>query len=170
MEKYKLPKGFVASGIHSGVKKKRKDLSLIFSSSPCKVAAMFTKNLVKAAPVVLAQEDLKNTSHVNAIIVNSGNANCMTGERGIKDAKSVRNSAAKALGVGKEKVMVSSTGIIGEYLPVKTIVSAIPELISALTPQGINDAADGIMTTDNFRKIKMEQFFVGDKKVTAYKL
>lgn len=166
MEKYKLPKGFVASGIHSGVKKKRKDLSLFFSSSPCKIAAMFTKNLVKAAPVVLAQEDLKKTSHVNAIIVNSGNANCMTGERGLKDAKSVRDSAAKALGVGKEKVMVSSTGIIGEYLPVKTIVLAIPELISALASQGINDAADGIMTTDNFRKIKMEQFFIDEKKVT----
>ena len=166
MEKYTLPKGFVCGGIHSGVKKKRKDLSLIFSETSCKIAAVFTKNLVKAAPVVLAEKDLKKIDNVNAIVINSGNANCMTGNRGLKDACTIRDIAAKELGVNKNKVMVSSTGIIGEYMPVAVITSAIPALVLSLTKDGINDAADGIMTTDKFRKIRMEKFSVGGKKVT----
>ena len=83
MQKYKLPKGFLASGIHCGLKKKRKDLSLFYSEKPCKVAALFTKNIVKAAPVVLAQEQLKKSGYIHAVVVNSGSANCMTGARGI---------------------------------------------------------------------------------------
>ena len=84
MRKIKLPKGFLAGGVHCGVKKKRKDLALFYSVKQCKVAALFTKNLVKAAPVVLAEKQLKRKAIARAVLVNSGNANCMTGRRGIE--------------------------------------------------------------------------------------
>jgi glutamate N-acetyltransferase/amino-acid N-acetyltransferase len=165
MKKHKLPKGFLASGIHCGVKKKRKDLSLFYSESPCRVAAIFTTNVVKAAPVILAQEQLKKSGHVRAVVVNSGNANCMTGKRGLKDAGKMVEAMAKVLGVRKSSVLVSSTGIIGEPLNMDPIVKGMPKLKAELSADGLMDAAEGIMTTDSFHKISSRTLLIGDKEV-----
>ncbi|MFH1552063.1 MAG: bifunctional glutamate N-acetyltransferase/amino-acid acetyltransferase ArgJ [Candidatus Omnitrophota bacterium] len=165
MQKHKLPKGFLANGIHCGLKKKRKDLSLFYSKSPCNLAAIFTKNAVKAAPVVLAQERLKKNTPVNAVVVNSGNANCMTGVRGMNDARKMTRVLAKLLGVTEEKVLVSSTGIIGEYMQMKPVIGGMADLVAGLSAGGLMDAADGIMTTDSFRKCASRTFTVGGKKI-----
>ena len=161
-----LPKGFLANGIHCGVKKKRKDLSLFYSEKKCKVAALFTKNAVKAAPVKLAQEQLKEDGFVRAVVVNSGNANCMTGRRGMKDARRMVKTIASILGVPKEEVLVSSTGIIGEFMDMVPILKGMPHLAEGLSKDGLSEAALGIMTTDRFQKIATRTFTSGGKKIT----
>jgi glutamate N-acetyltransferase/amino-acid N-acetyltransferase len=163
--KHKLPKGFLANGIHCGVKRKRKDLSLFYSASPCKVAAVFTTNVSKAAPVILGQEKLKKDKHAHAVLVNSGNANCMTGARGLQDAKKMASKTADALNIPKNMVLVSSTGVIGKPLPMKPIVKGIGKLAAGLNRDGLIEAADGIRTTDRFAKIASRTFAVGNKKV-----
>lgn len=166
MNKARLPKGFLANGIHCGLKKKRKDLSLFFSKKPCKVAALFTSNLVKAAPVVLAQQQLKRTRAVRAVLVNSGNANCMTGSRGLEDAHKMVVRTADMLGTSMDSVLVSSTGVIGRYLNMEPIFDGIPRVIEGLSEDGLLDAADGIMTTDKFRKISSRHIKLGGSDVT----
>ena len=161
-----LPKGFLANGIHCGVKKKRKDISLFYSRKKCKVAALFTKNVVKAAPVKLAQEQLANDGFVRAVVANSGNANCMTGRRGMKDARRMVKTMATILGVPAEEVLVSSTGIIGEFMDMAPILNGMPSLAEGLSPKGIDEAALGIMTTDKFPKVSTRIFTVGGKKIT----
>ncbi len=166
MTKHKLPKGFLTSGIHCGAKKKRKDLSLFFSKKPCRIAALFTKNKVKAAPVLLAQEQLAKTKTVHAVLVNSGNANCMTGRRGMQDAKRMVQAAARKLKVSEKEVLVSSTGVIGQFMPMNPILKGIPRLVSHLSEHGLIDAADGILTTDKFHKIACKTFTLGGKDIT----
>jgi len=165
MRKHKLPKGFLASGIHSGVKKKRKDLSLLYSKKLCKVAALFTTNVVKAAPVVLAQKQLAKNDEIRSVVINSGNANCMTGRRGLKDARKMVSVMADLLDVSKDAVLVSSTGIIGENMPMKPILSGMPLLVSKLSAKGIDDAVEGIMTTDRFPKVASRTFTASGRKV-----
>ncbi|MGD2278828.1 MAG: bifunctional glutamate N-acetyltransferase/amino-acid acetyltransferase ArgJ [Candidatus Omnitrophota bacterium] len=167
MKKHKLPKGFLASGIHCGIKKKRKDLSLFYSVKPCKVAALFTTNNAKAAPVILGEKKLMENRHAQAVVVNSGNANCMTGARGLKDAEKMVSRTAEALGIPRDMVMVSSTGVIGEYMPMKTVLKGISRLAGHLSPEGLSDAADGIMTTDRFSKIASRVFTIKGKEVTV---
>ena len=166
-KKHVLPKGFLANGIHCGIKKKRKDLSLFYSQKKCKVAALFTKNMVKAAPVKLAQEQLKEDGLVRAIVVNSGNANCMTGRRGMKDAKRMVKTMANILGVPEEEVLVSSTGIIGDFMEMVPILKGMKTLAKGLSLYGVEDAAHGIMTTDRFPKISTRTFTAGGRKITV---
>ncbi|MEA3490056.1 MAG: bifunctional glutamate N-acetyltransferase/amino-acid acetyltransferase ArgJ [Candidatus Omnitrophota bacterium] len=166
MSKDLLPKGYQANGIHCGLKKKRKDLSLFYSEKPCGAAAVFTRNVVKAAPVILGQELLRKNKGIRAIVVNSGNANCMTGSQGMKDARAMASAMGKLLGVPKETVLVSSTGIIGELMPVKTVIKGMSKIVTGLSREGLQDAADGIMTTDSFRKISSRVFTVGGRKIT----
>jgi glutamate N-acetyltransferase/amino-acid N-acetyltransferase len=163
----KLPKGFLANGIHCGLKKKRKDLSLFYSEKDCRVSALFTTNVVKAAPVVLGMELLRKKKPVRAVLVNSGNAKCMTGARGIEDAKKMIRLAAKELGVPETAVLVSSTGIIGEPMPMGPVDKGIHRVVKGLSRAGLNDAAEGIMTTDRFAKKATRVFSVGNKKVTV---
>jgi len=165
MGKHPLPKGFLAGGIHCGMKKKRKDLALIFSRKRCKVAALFTTNAAKAAPVIHAQRQLARNGGARAVVINSGNANCMTGARGLKDARKTAGMLAELLGLGKEDVLVSSTGIIGQFLPMKILGEGLPRLVESISSKGLADAADGIMTTDSFRKISSRSFDIGGKKV-----
>jgi glutamate N-acetyltransferase/amino-acid N-acetyltransferase len=165
MKKAKLPKGFLANGIHCGVKKKRKDLSVFYSEKPCRIVALFTTNLVKAAPVALAQEQLAKSKKVRAVVVNSGNANCMTGKRGMEDAEATVKKAAEVLNVPEESVLVSSTGVIGKYMNMEPILEGMGKLVHGMNPDGLLDAADGIMTTDKFRKISYRVFFIGGKEV-----
>jgi len=160
-----LPKGFSANGIHCGLKRKRRDLSIFYSGKPCKCSAIFTKNLVKAAPVILCRKRIRKNKPVRAVIVNSANANCMTGERGLKDASKMIKSTAEALGVPESSVMVSSTGVIGKYLRMGPVIKGIKKLSKTLSTDGVINAAEGIMTTDRFHKIACRSFKAGGKKI-----
>ncbi len=152
MNKMDCP-GFQTAGIAAGLKQNgKKDLGLIYSEVPATVAAMFTRNLVKAAPVLLDQQRTANGS-CRAVIVNSGNANCCTGEQGMQDAMQMGRLIAQRLKVDEDDVLVSSTGVIGEPLPIDKIETAAPDLIKALSPGGIFDLAEAIMTTDTVPKV-----------------
>jgi len=148
-----LCKGFSFSGVVSGLKKNgQKDLGLIYSEVPAGVAGVFTKNRVQAAPVILDRDRIKK-GLCRAVIVNSGSANCCTGDQGMKDAISEAKLAADELNISDELVFVASTGVIGKPLALDKIKSAVPELIKSLYPGGINDFAQAIMTTDTVPKI-----------------
>lgn len=152
MKKMDCP-GFQTAGVSSGLKKNgKKDLGLIYSEVPATVAAMFTRNLVKAAPVLLDQQRTANGS-CRAVIANSGNANCCTGEQGMQDAICMGRLAAKGLMIDEKEVLVASTGVIGEPLPIEKIESAVPGLVKALSADGISDFAEAIMTTDTVPKV-----------------
>jgi glutamate N-acetyltransferase / amino-acid N-acetyltransferase len=145
--------GFSASGIAAGIKKNKSlDLGLIVSDKPATVAGIFTKNRVKAAPVRLDQQRVKS-GQCRAVIVNSGNANCCTGDEGMARALEMAKSAAAQLSIPEESVLVASTGVIGEPLPVEKITAAAPGLALALKPDGWPDFARAIMTTDTFPKL-----------------
>jgi len=155
--------GFEAAGIAAGLKKKnKKDLGLIFSQVPANVAGVFTRNRVKAAPVILDRERIKS-GVCQAIIVNSGNANCCTGEQGIRDAETMASLSASELGISKDLVLVASTGVIGEPLPIEKIKTTIPNLVGSLQPGGIPDLAKSIMTTDTVPKMVSGQGVVEGK-------
>ena len=152
--------GFLASGIYAGIKKvnKRvsrgsspKDIALIYSERIASVAGMFTKNRFKAAPLLVDMEHLKGGKG-QAIVVNSGNANACTGERGYKYAVEMAEITARGLGTKSSLVYVASTGVIGEPLPMEKIRKGIPEAIRSLSKEGGKDAAVAIMTTDTFSK------------------
>ncbi|MDP3285517.1 MAG: bifunctional glutamate N-acetyltransferase/amino-acid acetyltransferase ArgJ [Desulfobacterales bacterium] len=148
-----LCKGFSFSGVVSGLKKNgQKDLGLIYSEVPAGVAGVFTRNRVQAAPVLVDRERIKK-GFCRAVIANSGSANCCTGDQGMKDAVSEAKLAAYGLNISEDQVLVASTGVIGKPLAVDKIASAVPELVKALSPGGINDFAQAIMTTDTVLKI-----------------
>lgn len=158
--------GFRASGIYSGIKEnKKKDLGLIFSEEVATAVGVFTTNKIPAAPVVITREKIKQKI-CQAIIVNSGNANACTGTSGINNANDVCQSVADELGISEKLVMVSSTGIIGVNLPVDKIQKAIPQLVKSLSPQGLNDLAEAILTTDTYPKIVVEKESIDGKEVT----
>jgi glutamate N-acetyltransferase/amino-acid N-acetyltransferase len=161
----KVP-GFVAGAVAAGLKKnKKKDLGLIFSSVPACAAGVFTRNQVQAAPVLLDKERI-TSGLAQAVVVNSGNANACTGQRGVEDAQSMARAAASALGIGEELVLVASTGVIGQSLNVSAIEEALPRLSGHLRPDGFVDVAQAIMTTDTFPKAVSKQVRVGDKTFT----
>jgi glutamate N-acetyltransferase / amino-acid N-acetyltransferase len=146
-------KGFKAAGVAAGLKKHGgKDLGLIFSEVPATVAGVFTKNLIQAAPVVLDRERIAS-GLCQAVVVNSGNANCCTGEQGLAAAKATAACTAAELGIAEDHVLISSTGVIGQPLPVEKIEAAVPDLVQSLHPDGFNDLAEAIMTTDTFPKV-----------------
>ncbi len=144
--------GFRAVGIHAAIKKRKKDLAIVVSDQPAVVAGVFTKNKVVAAPLVVDKAQLEKSPRARAIVVNSGNANACTGERGMNDAWCMVNTAAKALGVPAGEVLVSSTGVIGQTLPMDNVVSGINTAAPLLSREGHADAAEAIMTTDTFVK------------------
>jgi glutamate N-acetyltransferase/amino-acid N-acetyltransferase len=146
------PKGFKASGIHCGIKKAKLDLALVASDAPAKAAGVFTTSKVQAAPVLVCKQQLKRSQSFRAIVVNSGNANACTGERGLNDAWAMVEGVGRTLGVGGNEVLVSSTGVIGQYLPMDRISSAFPSLVSSLSVDAHTGAAEAIMTTDTFSK------------------
>ncbi|UCH22536.1 MAG: bifunctional glutamate N-acetyltransferase/amino-acid acetyltransferase ArgJ [Deltaproteobacteria bacterium] len=149
--------GFKFSGIASGLKKNGgKDLGLIYSEVPANVAGLFTRNRVQAAPVLFDRQRI--TSGVcQAVIVNSGNANCCTGDQGIRDAIAMANAAATGLGISENSVLVASTGVIGEQLPVAKIEVAVPDLVASASSKGVTDFAEAIMTTDTKPKVVCRQ-------------
>ena len=145
--------GFKFAGVVSGLKKKeQKDLGLIYSEKPAKVAGVFTRNQIKAAPVLLDMQRIASGT-CRAVIVNSGNANCCTGAKGRQDAILTARWTAEKLGVAEEEVLVASTGVIGEPLAVEKIHTALPHLVEALDADGISTFAEAIMTTDTVPKV-----------------
>ena len=146
------PAGFVAGGAYCGIRKVKKDLAIIASERPAVGAAVFTTNRTQAAPVLVDKEQLRHSSACRAIVVNSGNANACTGSRGLADAWEMVDTAAKALALPRNEVLVSSTGVIGQYLPMEKITGGIHSLASCLSRNGSRDAAEAIMTTDTFAK------------------
>ena len=162
-----LPQGFKANGVAAGLKKSGKlDLALFYSAVPAKAACKFTMNKLQAAPLKVCKDYLKASRAFQAIIVNSGNANCFTGKLGIMDAIATTKYVADCLGLKKESVLVNSTGIIGKRLAVDKIKSAVAELVQGLSAAGIKNAAQAIMTTDTFAKEITAKINIAGKAVT----
>ena len=153
------PRGFLAAGVHAGLKRKRKDVALIVSQTPAVAAGTFTTNQVKAAPVVLSAEHLK-AGQARAIVANSGNANACNGERGYADARRMAEYTAELLGIRTEEVLVASTGVIGLPLPMDKVEAGIRSACQALSPSGGDDAAEAILTTDTRTKQAAVEFDV----------
>ncbi len=164
-KRYYVP-GFSFSGISSGIKKSgAKDLALIVSEQTANIAGVFTTNRIKAAPVKLDIRRIKSGKG-QAIIINSGNANACTGETGYKDADEMTKIASKELGLHKNLVYVSSTGIIGKPLQMSKITKAIPKAVKELSPASLENTASAIMTTDTFPKIVLRKVKLGNKMGT----
>ncbi|MCG0238605.1 MAG: bifunctional glutamate N-acetyltransferase/amino-acid acetyltransferase ArgJ [Firmicutes bacterium] len=148
------PRGFLAAGVSADVKGRggtKKDVALLFSQVPAAAAGVFTRNRVQAAPVILSRERVAR-GRLQAVVVNSGNANACTGEQGLRDAEAMAAIAAEALGIAPELVAVASTGVIGVPLPMDRIAAGIRAAAAALSPEGNADAAQAILTTDTFPK------------------
>jgi glutamate N-acetyltransferase/amino-acid N-acetyltransferase len=159
-------KGFKAGGVHCGIRKnvKKPDLAMIASEVPCAAAAVFTKNLVKGAPILVTKENLKD-GRAQAVICNSGNANTCNAD-GVRKAMKMCSLAADALGLRPKDVIVASTGVIGKVLPLEPIAAAIPGLAASLTTRGSEDAARAIMTTDTVVKNFAVSCTLGGKAVS----
>src|SRR6266550_1896481 len=161
----KLPKGFVASGIRAGIRKKRPDLGLIVAESGANAAAVFTQNRFQAAPVVLAKSSLKKSGgRVKGVVVNAGCANAVTGRPGMEAAKRVRARAAQLLRCGVDEIFLASTGVIGVVLPDRKVTDALPDAIARLSAGGIDALSHAILTTDVGPKVAQATFKIGGKR------
>ena len=158
------PKGFVASGVHCGIRKNKnkRDLALIYCEKPCTAAAIYTTNLVKSAPILVTRANLENGT-AQAVICNSGNANTCNSD-GVAVAEKTCALVAKALNIDAKDVIVGSTGVIGQKLPIEPIANSIPELVSALSKEGATNAAEA-MTTDLVKKEYAVETEIGGKTV-----
>ncbi len=163
------PKGFEAAGVEAGVKyQNRKDMALVYSTAPCKVAGTFTTNVVKAAPVQWDKQIVEHSAYAQAVIVNSGVANAATGKQGMESCRAEAECAGRLLGLPEDAVLVASTGVIGNQLPMEKITAGIEKLVcaKAATAEAALDAAKAIMTTDTVHKQIAVTFQAGGKTVT----
>jgi len=161
----KLPKGFVASGVRAGIRKKRPDLGLIAAEKGASAAAVFTRNRFLAAPVVLAKSSLrKSGGRVRAVVVNAGCANAVTGRAGLEAAKRVRSRAAQLLRCSVDEIFLASTGVIGVVLPDRKVTASLPDAITRLSPGGIDAFSHAILTTDVGPKVAQATFPAGSKR------
>lgn len=149
---FTTPKGFKSAGIFCGIKRKRKDLALLYSETACNAAGTFTLNKVKAAPLLVSQAAVKKNQKVNAVLINSGNANACTGDKGYWDAVIMQQYCAERLKISPDKVLIASTGVIGQELPMGKIFSGIETIVPLLSEKDNTDAAEAIMTTDKKMK------------------
>jgi glutamate N-acetyltransferase/amino-acid N-acetyltransferase len=144
-------KGFVASGVHCGLRRAARDVALVRSTEPAVGAAMFTANRVQAAPVIVSREHLE-LAEPQAVVANSGNANAATGARGVDDARATAARTAQLLGLEPQQVVVLSTGVIGQPLQLDRLLTGVERAAAALSPDGSDDAAEAILTTDTCPK------------------
>lgn len=150
-------KGFSFAARSAGIRKSgRLDLGLIFSSTPARCAGVFTTNKVQAAPILVTAPRFAS-GLCQAVLVNSGNANACTGEPGLRDAEHCSRLLADSLGIDEKLVAVSSTGVIGQSLPMPLLVEAIPKLPAVLSADAVSDVATAIMTTDSYSKLSSRQ-------------
>ncbi len=158
--------GFRFSAVAAGIKKTGAlDLALIACDEPASAAGVFTRNLVRAAPVEVAQHRIAS-GRLRAILVNSGNANACTGEPGLRATLDTTAALARALGTEPELVIPASTGVIGAVLPSEKIVAAIPKLIEGLSAEGADSFAQGILTTDRWKKVATTTLEQGGERAT----
>jgi len=159
-------KGFKFKGIVAGIKKDgKKDLAIIFATRPAAAAALFTENKVVAAPVIMGRERIK-PGLCQAVVVNSGNANCFTGDQGLRDASETARLVGHALNIPEALVMVSSTGVIGAPLPMEKLRNAIPDLTSDMDEDGIEEFAQAILTTDLTMKLVSKKCSIRGEEFT----
>ncbi len=159
------PKGFVAGVTRAGLKKAGEDFAVIVSERPAIAAAVFTTNLVQAAPVLVSKEHLRNRTH-RAIVVNAGCANACTGDAGLNDARQTTQFVAEKLGCKPQEVLVCSTGVIGQRLKMQKLEVAIESTGSHLTREAGWRVAEAIMTTDTRPKRALKKFKLGSTNVT----
>ena len=158
-------KCFTASGIHCGIRKNKskRDLALIFCEKKCTAAAVYTSNLVKSSPITVTKKNLED-GFAQAVIVNSGNANTCNAD-GMEKAEMMCSLAAKELGISAGDIIVGSTGVIGQTLPIEPIAEGMAQLVSELSRDGSANAAEAIMTTDTVPKEVAVETTVGGKTV-----
>ena len=161
------PNGYHATGSHIGIKECKKDLAIVYSEVPAKAVGVFTTNILKSPTVLWNQNLIQNHNLIQAIVVNSGNANVCTGEIGIKHTEMMAAELASCLGINNNQVIVASTGVIGKPLPIKTIIKGINNMYKKI---GITDvdaklAAEAIMTTDTHPKEISVEFTINGKKI-----
>ena len=145
------PLGFTAAGAMGAIKYERKDIALVYSDREASAAGVFTTNVVKAAPVLVTMEHIK-TGTARAVVANSGNANACVGTQGLTDAKDMADEVARQLDLRAEQVLVASTGVIGQPMPMDRVLSGIRQAAAQLSREGGHDAASAIMTTDTLAK------------------
>ena len=161
-------KGFKANGLNCGINpdKNKNDLALIYSEEECNAAAVYTTNKVKGAPILVTKKNLDASGNkAKAVIANSKNANTCNAD-GEEKAFKMCQLAAKELGIDPQEVIVASTGVIGQILPIEPIESHIKELVDGLNENGNDEAAKAIMTTDTFPKQIAVKFMINDKECT----
>ncbi len=162
------PKGFTAAGVCASVKpsnKTKRDVALIYCEKKCTAAAVYTKNLVKSSAILVTQNHLAD-GYAQAVIVNSGNANTCNAD-GVEKAEKMCSLAADALGVDSNDVIVASTGVIGQILPIEPIEKGVAMMKGNLSKEGGTDAAEAIMTTDTVKKEMAMEMTLGGKTVTV---
>ncbi|MBW1684217.1 MAG: bifunctional glutamate N-acetyltransferase/amino-acid acetyltransferase ArgJ [Deltaproteobacteria bacterium] len=159
-------RGFRAGGVHCGIKDDGLDLALLVSDVPAAVAGVFTRSTVVGAPVELCRERVRR-GRARAVVVNSGISNVAMGARGKRDAEAMTVLAARAIGADPQEVLVASTGVIGEPLPMPEIRRGIPLAAEAASPRGWGRAARAIMTTDTFPKSAVATARLGGREITV---
>lgn len=164
-ESVTLPKGYKAGGMHCGIKRKRLDLGYIVSEIPAVTAGVYTTNIFQAAPLIVTQESNAKENKIQAILVNSGNANACTGEQGLLDAYEMQKEFASELGIQNHLVGVTSTGVIGELLPMGKIKTGIKKILQK-EYENEENFKQSILTTDTGTKGIAVQFNIDGKKVS----
>lgn len=162
--------GFEAAGVPAAIKyQDRKDMAMVYSKTPCKAAGVFTSNVVKAAPVRWDKEVVAHSPYVQAVVANSGIANAATGKQGYECCRQTADRTAELLGISADAVLVASTGVIGNQLPLDRLLSGIEKLAEAKsgTIEAGTLAAEAIMTTDTVSKQAAVQIELGGKTVTV---
>ncbi len=157
------PKGFTANAVNSGLRKKKLDFGVFFSEKSCNCSGCFTKNIVKAAPVLFSSLNIKNKIH--AVVINSGIANACTGKRGYADTKKTAEVTAKLLNLKSKNILVFSTGVIGKFLDMKKIIPGLEKVIPLLKQEGHKNISEAILTTDTVKKEIAVEFFIKGKKM-----
>ncbi|WML38501.1 bifunctional glutamate N-acetyltransferase/amino-acid acetyltransferase ArgJ [Neobacillus sp. OS1-2] len=160
-----VPQGYKAGGMHCGIKRKRLDLGYIVSEVPATVAGVYTTNIFQAAPLLVTQESIAKENKAQAILVNSGNANACTGEQGVADALAMQKGFAIELGIPEHLVAVTSTGVIGELLPMDKIETGIKQILQE-EYENEENFKQAILTTDTCTKQIAVQFTIDGKQVS----
>ncbi|MGE7904087.1 bifunctional ornithine acetyltransferase/N-acetylglutamate synthase [Peribacillus sp. NPDC094092] len=143
-----MPQGFKASGVHAGLRYSKKDVGIIFTDVPASAAAVYTQNVVQAAPINVTKDSIAVNGKLHGIVVNSACANACTGEQGLKDANEMRKLAAQKFGLEDHSFAVASTGVIGEFMEMEKVKKGIESLQPENTPEAAEAFGTAILTTD----------------------
>ncbi|HLU22945.1 bifunctional glutamate N-acetyltransferase/amino-acid acetyltransferase ArgJ [Lederbergia graminis] len=160
------PLGFSATGLHTKVKRKRNDLGLIYCDVPAEAAAVYTLNQIIAAPLTVTKESIGYEGKLQAVVINSGNANACTGKQGFLDAMAMRDAVANIFSINNHYVAVASTGVIGEKMPMEKIIPGIDNLDPQKTIQGAENFNEAILTTDTCSKTTCYETVIDGVKIT----